>query len=123
MTNTTARLTRRAVLERLSAGTLLALGLWPGALRAGSGSPGLFRFIVVNDTHFLSSECGAWLEGVVAQMKKHHTEFCLHAGDLSEKGERSHLETVKEIFSAIDAPVFPVIGNHDFPDEGGRQNY
>ena len=116
--------TRRAALERLSAGTLLALGLWPGALRGAAGTSGAsFRFIVVNDTHLFTPECGAWLERVVAQMKNHNAEFCLHAGDLSEKGERDHLETVKEIFHGLGVAVFPVIGNHDYPDEGGRQNY
>lgn len=117
-------LTRRAALEQLSAGALLTLGLWPGALRASNRSPASsFRFIVVNDTHLFTPECGAWLEGVVAQMKKHNAEFCLHAGDLTEKGERAHLETVKEIFNGLGVPLFPVIGNHDYPDEDRRQNY
>ena len=46
------RITRRDAV-RWSAGSLLALGLWPGALRAadktGSSS---FRFLVINDTHY-----------------------------------------------------------------------
>jgi len=118
------RITRRRALGQLTSGSLLALGLWPGALQAGAAaSAGSFRFIVINDTHYLSDECGAWLGGVVGQMKKHNAEFCLHAGDLTEKGERGHLETVKEIFSKLGVPVFPVVGNHDYPDEGGRQNY
>ena len=52
-------ITRRAALERLSAGTLLALGLWPGALRAADDTrSGSFRFIVVNDLHYMTPECG-----------------------------------------------------------------
>ena len=61
---------RRAALEKLSAGTLLALGLWPGTLRGSNETPsGSFRFIAVNDTHCMSTECGPYLEGVVKQMR------------------------------------------------------
>ena len=86
-------LSRRDALSRLSAGALLALGLWPGCLsaRARSGEPGSFKFIAVNDTHYLSPDCGQYLEGVVRQMKTAGAEFCLHLGDLTEKGERAHL--------------------------------
>src|SRR5258706_61279 len=104
------KIDRRGAIQRLGAGTLLAMGLWPGALRAQTGSPGRsFRFIVVNDTHYLGADCGAWLEGVISRMKKENAEFCLHAGDLTEKGERGHLETVKELFAVLGAPAYPVI--------------
>src|SRR5258706_115000 len=80
-------ITRREAL-RWGAGSLLALGLWPGALRAADKTgAGSFRFLVINDTHYMSPECGQWLEGVVRQMKTHdNIEFCLHAGDLTDKG-------------------------------------
>src|SRR5437879_5223699 len=86
-------LTRRQALERLSAGTLLALGLWPGAVKAeGKSRSGAFRFLVINDTHYMSPECGAWLERVVRQMKTHEgVEFCLHAGDLTDLGKKEDL--------------------------------
>src|SRR5689334_948622 len=73
-------ISRREALQHLSAGSLLALGLWPGALRAGdSNNSGNFRFLVINDTHYVGAECGRWLEGVVRQMKSHGpVEFCLH---------------------------------------------
>jgi 3',5'-cyclic AMP phosphodiesterase CpdA len=116
--------TRRVVLQRLGAGTLLALGLWPGALRAGNKTPaGSFRFLVINDTHCLSRECGPYLEGVVAHMKQANSEFCLHAGDLTEKGERHHLETVKDIFGALPGRMYPVIGNHDYLTQTDRRAY
>src|SRR5262245_6839543 len=107
-------LTRRDALQRLSAGTLLALGLWPGALRASNETPsGSFRFLVINDTHCMSAECGPYLEGVVAQMRREDAEFCLHAGDLTEKAELQYFETVKEIFAPLPGAMYPVIGNHD----------
>lgn len=117
-------LNRRAALERLSAGTLLALGLWPGALRANNETPSeTFRFITVNDTHCMSPECGPYLEGVVKQMRTADVEFCLHAGDLTEKGERHHLETVKDIFGALPGSMYPVLGNHDYVTQTDRRAY
>jgi len=119
-----AGIPRRAALERISAGTLLALGLWPGALRADNETPDdSFRFLAVNDTHCMSAECGPYLEGVVAQMQKANTEFCLHSGDVTEKGERKYLETVKDIFSVLPGAMYPVMGNHDFVTQTDRSTY
>jgi len=117
-------MTRRRALEQLSAGTLLALGLWPGALRSSAASAGRsFKFIVVNDTHYMSAQCGEWLEAVVRQMKQENAQFCLHAGDLTEKGETEHIETVKDIFHALGVPMYPVIGNHDYLTQNDRKAY
>ena len=117
-------ITRREALQTLSAGSLLALGLWPGALRAaGQGDPGSFRFLVINDTHCMSAECGAWLEGVVRQMKKENAEFCLHAGDLTERAEQEHFATVRDVFKGLGAPMYPVIGNHDYQTQTDREAY
>jgi 3',5'-cyclic AMP phosphodiesterase CpdA len=118
------QMTRREAFSRLNAGALLALGLWPGALRADNEIPsGTFRFHVINDTHCMSKECGPYLEGVVAQMKREDSEFCLHAGDLTEKGERHHLETVREIFRPLPGRMYPVIGNHDYLTQTDRKAY
>lgn len=110
------RLTRRAALERLSAGTLLALGLWPGALRAGDADVGgSFRFLVVNDLHYMTPECGRWLEQVMRQMRAEPgVEFCLVAGDLCEYGTEAELGGVRDVLKQLGLPVFVVIGNHDY---------
>jgi predicted MPP superfamily phosphohydrolase len=112
-------LSRREALQRLSAGSLLALGLWPGALRAADkDNSGTFRFLVINDTHYMSSECGAWLEAVVRQMKTHEdVEFCLLAGDLVDRGKRDDLAAMRDIFGALPVPTYVVIGNHDYRTE------
>lgn len=124
MNGTSQLINRRAALERISSGTLLALGLWPGALRANNESPsGTFRFIAVNDTHCMSEECGPYLEGVVRQMRTADVDFCLHAGDLTEKGQRHHLETVKEVFRPLPGSLYPVLGNHDYTTQTNRHNY
>jgi 3',5'-cyclic AMP phosphodiesterase CpdA len=113
---------RREALQRLSAGSLLMLGLWPGVLRAADKeNSGNFRFLVINDTHYMSPECGAWLEGVVRQMKTHEAvEFCLLAGDLVERGKREDLAAIRDIFQTLPVPTYVVIGNHDYL--AGRKN-
>ncbi len=117
-------MSRRTALERLSAGALLSLGLWPGASRADNEVPSdSFRFLAINDTHCMSLECGPYLEGVVAQMQRADAEFCLHAGDLTEKGERKHMETVKDIFSVLPGAMYPVLGNHDYLTQTDRRAY
>ena len=110
-----ASLNRRDALRHLSAGTLLTLGLWPGTLRAAeNGLGGSFRFVVINDTHYLTKECGEYVNGVVTEMKKVKPEFCLHCGDVTDKGEGPHFEAAKEVFGGLGKPFYPVIGNHDF---------
>jgi predicted MPP superfamily phosphohydrolase len=115
-------LSRREALQRLSAGTLLACGLWPGALRAADEDrSGDFRFLVINDTHYMSPECGTWLEAVVRQMKTHEgAEFCLLGGDLVDRGKRDDLAATRDIFQILPVPTYPVIGNHDHLAEKKR---
>jgi 3',5'-cyclic AMP phosphodiesterase CpdA len=116
--------TRREALRRIAAGTLLTLGQWPGTLRADNDQPsGRFRFIVVNDTHYMSDECGTYLAGVVRKMKEHSPEFCLHCGDLTEKGEPAHLDAVYGLFKGLGTPFYPVIGNHDYQTQTDRTAY
>ena len=123
--NPSPTLTRRDALRRMSAGALLALGCWPGRLRGGTkaGEPGAFKFIAVNDTHYLSPDCGRWLEFVVRQMKSEGAEFCLLSGDLTEKGERDHLATVRDIFQGVGVPTYVQIGNHDYLTQTDREAY
>ena len=109
--------TRRRALQSLSlsAGALLSLGLWPGCATHRRTSGGNFRFLVINDTHYMTPECGQWLETVVSGMNRHSdVELCLLVGDLVEKGRKEHLGAVADIFSGLRAPVYPVIGNHDY---------
>jgi 3',5'-cyclic AMP phosphodiesterase CpdA len=118
------KISRRDALRHLSAGALLAAGLWPGALRAADrGYNAKFRFVVVNDTHLITPECGPWLDGAVRQMKTEAPEFCLNCGDLTDKGQRPHLEQLKEVFRGLGEPMYPVIGNHDYFAPGDRQPY
>jgi hypothetical protein len=120
-----ALMTRREAVEKIGAATLLALGLWPGALRAATATPPTddFTFVAINDTHYLSPDCGVWLERVVRLMRAENPEFCLHVGDLVDKGNHEHHTVVREIFSQLGVPVYVQIGNHDYITQTDRSSY
>jgi Icc-related predicted phosphoesterase len=118
--------TRREALQKLSAGTLLALGLWPGALRAGifgSGNQRDFKFIVVNDLHIMDDESARWFEGAEQQMKTHDAELCLVVGDLADDGKREHLAAARDILRGLGIPFYSVVGNHDHVTQTDRSAY
>jgi predicted MPP superfamily phosphohydrolase len=117
------RICRRELL-RGGLAAFLTLSAWPGVLAASEVSHRPFKFIVVNDTHYMSPECGVWLESALVQMRSHEgVEFCLVAGDLVEKGERAHLAAVRDLFSGLGMPVYTQIGNHDYLVQNDRRAY
>jgi len=119
------KLTRRQML-RLSAGSLLAAGFWPGAMLAeGKDRSDEFHFLVVNDIHYQDKECGKWLEKIIKQMKglAEKTDFCLLAGDLAEHGRPDQLEPMRELCKTLDRPVHVVVGNHDYLTQEDRKAY
>ena len=123
--NSTKLYSRREML-RLGSGTLLSLGLWPGALRAeGKGQPGNFSFVVVNDIHYFDDHCGDWLQGALHLMKNHpeRPEFCAIVGDLAENGTAAQLSAVNDLFKTLKIPVFCVPGNHDYVTYSDRTPY
>jgi hypothetical protein len=118
------KVTRREVL-RLSAGTLLALGLWPGRLRANSTASSEFIFIVINDLHFREEACATWFEEAIAAMKGSApaAELCLIAGDLADDGKGEQLAGVRDAFGKLGIPTYSAIGNHDYRDTKDRRSY
>jgi hypothetical protein len=116
------RLTRREW-ARLSAGTLLALGAWPGCARwSGRREADAFRFAVLNDTHFQSPQCPAWFERVSASLRAQtpRPEFCLVVGDLAEHGTASELGAMRDVLRSFGMPCHAVMGNHDHASPSDR---
>ena len=108
----------------MGAGALLACGLWPGALRADRRIPaGEFRFVVVNDTHAMTPACRPYHDGMVRQMRRENADFCLHAGDLTEKGTPEYLAGMRDAFRHHHLPLYPVMGNHDWTTPTSRRAY
>ena len=119
------RLVSRREMLGLSAGALLSLGLWPGALRAqGKAEAGNFHFVVINDIHYINEKCAAFLERVLEKIKSGPApEFCLILGDLSHHGTEKELQPVKELLGKIGAPVHVLPGNHDYITQTDRSGY
>jgi 3',5'-cyclic AMP phosphodiesterase CpdA len=118
-------LSRRAML-RASGGALLALGIWPGRLRAEGVSPGEdFSFIVVNDIHYVDEKCGEWLRTVMTKMKQCTPKpgLCLMLGDYTDHGTVAELTAIRAIFKSLELPTYGIIGNHDWLASGGHKPY
>ena len=116
MTRPPSTCSRRELL-RCGAGTLLGLGLWPGAMRAAdAGLGGTFSFIAVNDLHYVDEKASPFFERSCALMKSEDPkpELCLVMGDLSEHGSRAELGAMRDLLGALGIPAYGVIGNHDF---------
>jgi 3',5'-cyclic AMP phosphodiesterase CpdA len=121
------RLERRMFL-RQSAASLLAAGLWPGALtaraEAGNSKAEPFDFVVVNDTHYRDARCGEYLTRAFEQIQSEprKPELILLAGDLATDGRKNELGPMKDIISSVKCPVHVTPGNHDYkPDKSGKQ--
>ena len=116
--------TRRDVLGA-ACGVLAAGALWPSALRAGDApDSGNFKFIAVNDLHYVDEKCGKWLEGAFKQMGAHEgVDFCLLLGDLAEDGRRDQLHAVKDIVGGTKLDTKIIIGNHDYTLAGSRAEW
>lgn len=111
---------------RLSAGSLLSLGLWPGALPAAD-QPGTsnFNFIMINDIHYLDGRCGFFLQRVLRVVKnlKGKIDFCAILGDLSEEGSVLQLAPVRDYFKQLNLPIHVMLGNHDYLTHTNRKPY
>jgi calcineurin-like phosphoesterase family protein len=118
-------LSRRDVL-RMGAGTLLSMGIWPGALRAAdAGLGGRFSFIAVNDFHYIDDKAVPFLERAFALMKSGDAtpELCLMSGDFSEHGTKEELNAIRDLIKGLGFPTYGVVGNHDCVTQTDRKPY
>jgi len=119
-----SRISRRDALSRLGKLGLLAGALGPVAFDSfAAQKKSAFKFIVVNDTHYMSEECGVYLSGLVKQMNAEKPAFVLHAGDVTDLGEAAHLKATRQVFKKLDCDFHPVMGNHDWLTHTDRKTY
>lgn len=112
--SSTSLLTRREALGRLA--TLLAAGLWPGALRAAEAGTraGEFVFVVANDFHHHEPACDAWFEKLFRQIGAHRgVELCFGLGDLAHRGTRESFLAIRRLSALAGVPFHVTPGNHD----------
>ena len=100
---------------------MLAAGAWPGHVFGKGGDR--FRFVVVNDLHYIDRDCAKWLSGVMGRIKSEQPDFCFVAGDLTEHGKEEHLQGVRAVLEQADFPYHVVIGNHDYTTHTDRAAY
>src|SRR5690349_12741581 len=102
-------ISRREALSRLTKLGLVTGALGPVAFDSLAAKKSDFKFIVVNDTHYMSEECGVYLTGLVKQMNAEKPAFVLHAGDVTDKGEPAHFKAARKIFHGLDSDFHPVM--------------
>lgn len=119
---TRSSISRRELLK-LSAGTLLALGLWPGRRAFAAAPIESFPVAVINDLHCMSKECCDWLEKVAADVKSRSPRFCVLAGDLTDTADPKYMDAVHSIFSGLGCPLHVQIGNHDYLTDSDRSSF
>jgi hypothetical protein len=86
---------------------------------------GAFEFIAVNDTHFLDEACRVWHQRAATLMRDSSPQavFCLHAGDVSDRGDAAACNTMSKLYSLPERPFYCVPGNHDSIRNGDRSGY
>jgi len=105
--------TRRALLRATAGVTMAALTTrWAAAAEAGKDA-GTFKFIVLNDIHYVDAKCGQWLAKAITGMNAHGAELCLIVGDLTEDGTRQQNAGVRDVLGGLKMPYYCVVGNHD----------
>jgi len=83
------------------------------------------KFIHLTDTHLVARgralhglDPAARLEACVARIAERHADaaFCVHTGDLADRGDPAAYACARELFAALPMPVHAVPGNHDDRD-------
>jgi hypothetical protein len=103
-------------------GATLTLASFDAAAAEGGDA---FEFIVFNDTHYLEEACKPWHQRAATLMRESSpgAAFCLHAGDVSDRGDVSACTAMRDLYTLENRPFYPVPGNHDYVVDGDRSGY
>jgi hypothetical protein len=121
---TLTKISRRRLMK-MGAGTLLAAGLWPGALAAQDALAPDFSFVCVNDLHYIDQGCVPFFHGMVQKMKpaSRDARLLLVVGDTCENGTPAQLAGIKEVLMSTGMILKVVPGNHDWTSQTDRKAY
>jgi len=123
---TSRNYSRREALARLSASSLLGLGLWPGchSPKANAGDARRFQFIAINDLHHANDSCNPWFTALTRQLTQHRdAELILLLGDLADDAVPASHAAIRDHFKSLQKPVYVQIGNHDHKSPTDRRSY
>jgi predicted MPP superfamily phosphohydrolase len=106
-------LSRREMMK-MSAGILLAAGLWPSRAHAAEPDSKPFKFIQINDLHYSDKNCDPFFEGLVKQLNAvRDAAFVLIAGDLVDNGTDAQCKAMRDLLAGLKIPYHVSPGNHD----------
>jgi 3',5'-cyclic AMP phosphodiesterase CpdA len=113
-------LSRRQMMK-LSAGALLAAGLWPRSSRAADAAAKPLTFLQVNDFHYAEDACAPFFEGLVKKINAiPNAALLLIAGDLLDDGTAAQAGAIKNILAQLKIPYHLTCGNHDYHTQTDR---
>ncbi len=87
----------------------------------------MLKFVVISDLHIVPErelshavDTGERLAHAVSHINRLHpdAEFCIAAGDLTDRGEIAAYRRLKQSVSGLNPPLYLTLGNHD-----DRRNY
>ena len=82
----------------------------------------MLKFIVISDTHIVpkNQRCNGLdsaerLNLAIESINKDHpdADFCIHAGDITDRGDIESYERFHKIIQKLKIPLYLTIGNHD----------
>ncbi len=82
----------------------------------------MLKFIIISDTHLVpdNENCNGLdsferLNLAIESINNDHpdAEFCIHAGDITDRGDIESYERFKKIIPKLKIPIYLTIGNHD----------
>ena len=82
----------------------------------------MLKFIVISDTHIVpkNQRCNGLdsaerLNLAIESINKDHpdADFCIHAGDIRDRGDIESYERFHKIIQKLKIPLYLTIGNHD----------